>query len=50
MFYYTKEEALLWAEKWGIKEAVEDLMSQGFTPEEALREFDFDDFSKESDN
>lgn len=39
MSYYTYEEAIAEAAKWGLEEEVKYLMDHGFTPDEALREW-----------
>lgn len=40
MSYYTREEALAIAKECGIVEEVTYLMDHGYTPDEALREWD----------
>lgn len=50
MSYLTREEALLEASKYGLEVEVEYLMDHGFTPDEALREYDVDAYSDESNN
>lgn len=40
MSYYTYEEAIAAAANYGLKEEVKYLMDHGFTPDEALREWD----------
>ena len=40
MSYYTEEEALAEAKKYGLEEEIKYLMEHGYTPDEALREYD----------
>jgi hypothetical protein len=40
MSYYTYEEAVAAAANYGLEEEVKYLMDHGFTPDEALREWD----------
>lgn len=40
MSYYTYEEAIAAAYAYGLEEEVKYLMDHGFTPDEALREWD----------
>jgi len=40
MSYYTYEEAIAAATEYGLLEEVKYLMDHGFTPDEALREWD----------
>lgn len=40
MSYYTYEEAIAAAANYGLEEEVKYLMDHGFTPDEALREWD----------
>lgn len=40
MSYLTEEQAIAEAAKWGLEEEVKYLMEHGYTPDEALREFD----------
>ena len=37
---YTREEAILEASKWGLQDEVEYLMNNGYSPNEALAEWD----------
>lgn len=40
MSYYTYEEAIAVAANYGLEEEVKYLMDHGYTPDEALREWD----------
>lgn len=40
MSYYTYEEAIAAAANYGLEEEVKYLMDHGYTPDEALREYD----------
>lgn len=40
MSYYTREEALAIAKEYGMVQEISYLMEHGFTPDEALREWD----------
>ena len=40
MSYYTYEEAIAAAANYGLEEEVKYLMDHGYTPDEALREWD----------
>ena len=40
MSYYTEEQAIAEAKKYGLEEEVKYLMAHGYTPDEALREYD----------
>ena len=40
MSYYTREEALAVAKEYGMVQEISYLMDHGFTPDEALREWD----------
>ena len=37
---YTREEAILEASKWGLQDEVTYLMDNGYSPNEALAEWD----------
>lgn len=37
---YTREEAILEASKWGLEDEVTYLMDNGYSPNEALAEWD----------
>lgn len=40
MSYFTEEEALAAAAKYGLEDEIRYLMEHGYTPDEALREYD----------
>ena len=43
MSHYTYDEAIAVATNYGLEEEVKYLMDHGFTPDEALREWDCQD-------
>lgn len=49
MSYYTYEEAIAAAANYGLEEEVKYLMEHGYTPDEALREYDCEPDSSTED-